>query len=259
MNRHFTNQIINKLLLSAIIINLICFNITAFYNNLAFLTIITSLVLLLVTLLTKDKYFLGALFLFISTLPIYLIFQFFGYSLLYPLILTLIIALPFYGKNINQFIRVGNIGTVKIWLAILLISIISAVSLVLWGLWSNNIGVGEVTVGVYKDYSILIILFIAPTVVILNAVAEEIIFRGIIQTELNNIFGNYLSIIFQASLFASAHVAGGFPNGKIGYAMTFIYAILLGCMRSRTKGLLAPIIIHIIADSTIFIFLYCMY
>ena len=88
--------------------------------------------------------------LFISTLPIYLISQFFGFigyllpGYLCPLIFSLIIALPFYGKNIKKFIRVGNIGTVKIWLAILLISIISAVSLVIWGLWSNNIiGVGR--------------------------------------------------------------------------------------------------------------------
>ena len=150
MNINFTNQAINKLLLSTIIINLICFNVTAFYNNLSFLTIITSLALLLATLLTKDKYFLGALLLFISTLPIYLISQFFGFigyllpGYLCPLIFSLIIALPFYGKNIKKFIRVGNIGTVKIWLAILLISIISAVSLVIWGLWSNNIiGVGR--------------------------------------------------------------------------------------------------------------------
>ncbi|WP_150466145.1 hypothetical protein [Francisella sp. SYW-2] len=49
---------------------------------------------------------------------------------------------------------------------------------------------------------------------------------------------------------------------KSGANEAALLTINIGCMRSRTKGLLAvlaPIIIHIIADSTIFIFLYCMY
>jgi hypothetical protein len=249
----------NWFFLTTFFLNIICFNLAAFYDNLSFLTIITSFTYLLASLLTKDKLFLGALFLFILALPIYLICQFFGYSLLFPLLFTLTISLPFYGKDIVRFIKIGDIRTTKTWIAILLLSIISAIALIIWGLWSNNIGLGKVTIEIYKSYNVLIIFLIGPTVVIFNAVAEEIIFRGIIQTELNNIFNKYLSNIFQASLFASAHVGGGFPNGKIGYAMTFTYAILLGCMRNRTKGLLAPIITHIVADSTIFIFLYCMY
>lgn len=124
---------------------------------------------------------------------------------------------------------------------------------------SNDIEIGIVTNKQDSELFTELEVGVQELVVVTSKGQKKRSFEDIINTGLNNIFGNYLSIIFQASLFASAHVAGGFPNGKIGYAMTFIYAILLGCMRSRTKGLLAPIIIQIIADSTIFIFLYCMY
>jgi membrane protease YdiL (CAAX protease family) len=43
----------------------------------------------------------------------------------------------------------------------------------------------------------------------------------------------------------------GFPNGAIGYGMAFGYALVLGYLRLRTDGLLAPVAAHVIADLTI--------
>lgn len=91
---------------------------------------------------------------------------------------------------------------------------------------------------------------------LLNAIVEETVFRGIIQTELSKIFTNSIAIFIQGILFAAFHYAGGFPNGVIGFGMTFIYAGALGIMRYKVKGLLAPIITHWFADLTIVIFLW---
>jgi membrane protease YdiL (CAAX protease family) len=41
------------------------------------------------------------------------------------------------------------------------------------------------------------------------------------------------------------------PERAVGYLMTFGYAMMLGYLRQRTKGILAPYIAHIIADTTI--------
>ena len=95
-----------------------------------------------------------------------------------------------------------------------------------------------------------------PVLSLVNAIVEETVFRGIIQTELSTIFNIYIAIFLQAFLFAAFHYAGGFPNGVAGFAMTFVYACALGVMRFKVKGLLAPIITHWMADLTILVFLW---
>lgn len=59
-------------------------------------------------------------------------------------------------------------------------------------------------------------------------------------------------VLFQALLFASFRVAGGFSNGKIGYIMVLIYGLFLVYMKFKTKGLLTSTVTNVIADSPIF-------
>jgi hypothetical protein len=49
----------------------------------------------------------------------------------------------------------------------------------------------------------------------------------------------------------AVHYATGFPNGIIGYLMVLVYGTMLGYLRMRTKGILAPYVAHVIADATI--------
>ena len=63
-------------------------------------------------------------------------------------------------------------------------------------------------------------------------------------------------MILQASAFAILHFAAGFPNGIAGYLMTFVYGLILGYLRERTGGLLAPYVTHVVADLVIGYFLY---
>jgi membrane protease YdiL (CAAX protease family) len=85
-----------------------------------------------------------------------------------------------------------------------------------------------------------------------NALVEELIFRGILWDGLRSLLTSTAAvIIIQSALFGILHWKG-FPSGVVGVSLVFIWGILLGIIRQRTRGLLAPILAHIGADLTIF-------
>ncbi|HYX72145.1 MAG TPA: CPBP family glutamic-type intramembrane protease, partial [Nitrososphaera sp.] len=59
-------------------------------------------------------------------------------------------------------------------------------------------------------------------------------------------------VVIQAGSFAAFHYLAGFPNGVFGLAMVFVYGFMLGVLRRRSRGLLAPWIAHVLADIVIF-------
>jgi len=86
-----------------------------------------------------------------------------------------------------------------------------------------------------------------------NAAIEEVAFRGIIMQALDSAAGpGIVSILVQAWLFGAMHYLQGFPNSQWGVAMTFVYGIMLGCLRRHSRGILAPWIAHTCADMVIF-------
>jgi membrane protease YdiL (CAAX protease family) len=81
----------------------------------------------------------------------------------------------------------------------------------------------------------------------------DVVHRGIIQEALSRtIHSSWIVIALQALLFGMGHFFHGFPNGYLGFAMTFGGSLPLGYLRMRTKGLLAPLIFHIFIDIFIF-------
>lgn len=87
-----------------------------------------------------------------------------------------------------------------------------------------------------------------------NAAMEEFIYRGVIMQALDGAAGaGLLSIFVQAWLFGCVHFLHGFPNGWWGVAMTFCYGVMLGWLRRRTHGMLAPWLAHVFADLVIFV------
>jgi membrane protease YdiL (CAAX protease family) len=87
----------------------------------------------------------------------------------------------------------------------------------------------------------------------LNAAMEEIVFRGIMMQALDSALGaGNLTVVIQAVSFASFHYLAGFPNGVWGFAMVFVYGFMLGVLRRRSQGILAPWIAHVLADIAIF-------
>ncbi len=86
-----------------------------------------------------------------------------------------------------------------------------------------------------------------------NAFMEEFAFRGIVMQSTDSIFGaGFVSVLMQAWLFGAMHFLQGFPRGLLGVAMTAAYGVMLGMVRRRSRGMLAPWAAHVFADLVIF-------
>lgn len=86
---------------------------------------------------------------------------------------------------------------------------------------------------------------------LVNAAVEEAVFRGVLQTALERVSGPGVAVVVQAVAFGLLHVVG-VPTGLVGALMAGAWGLLLGVMRWRTGGLLAPYVAHVAADATIF-------
>jgi len=71
--------------------------------------------------------------------------------------------------------------------------------------------------------------------------AEEILFRGIIQTDLQKIFGKRVGLIAAAYLFGIMHLTW---RSVPELAFTFFAGYLLGYLYNRTNSLIGPIFLH---------------
>jgi membrane protease YdiL (CAAX protease family) len=86
---------------------------------------------------------------------------------------------------------------------------------------------------------------------VVNALMEEIVWRGIFMDALASQLGARWALIAQAALFGWAH-AQGYPSGAAGVVLAGVYGWLLGFLRQRSGGLAAPLIAHVAADATIY-------
>lgn len=85
---------------------------------------------------------------------------------------------------------------------------------------------------------------------LLNAAVEEIVFRGVLLSALTDVLGVRVAVVLQAVAFGVLHLHG-VPSGPVGMVMAGAWGLLLGVMRVRSRGLLAPYVTHIAADATI--------
>lgn len=181
--------------------------------------------------------------------------------MLIPFLLSTAIIFIFPKAKIAlTWLKYGRIDRLSLTLMIVT-ALVAACALIIWGFWTNNLGVGLQATKALSAYPHWLILGIfIPAFALINAFAEEAVYRGVTQEALNYIFNNryVLAIVLQASTFAAAHVAYGFPNGKLGYLMTFSYGSVLGYLRYRTNGILASYLTHIVADLVIGYFLFFM-
>ena len=177
---------------------------------------------------------------------------------LIPFLLSLVFILPFpKARATLSWARRGEVDRMTI-LLMGLTGVLSTVALIAWAFWTDNLGVGGKMVGSFVHYPLWQIVFLGiPIFALVNAFAEEVVYRGVAQEALCRTYQSGTIVIFlQAIAFAAAHVLYGFPNGLVGYAMVFVYGGMLGYLRFRTNGMLAPYITHVLADLTIGLYLY---
>jgi len=89
---------------------------------------------------------------------------------------------------------------------------------------------------------------------LLNSAVEEAIFRGIFLQALDSAVGaGTISLVIQAAFFGWLHYSKiGFPKGLAGVAMASVYGLLLGYLRYRSQGMLAPWLAHVGTDIAVF-------
>lgn len=81
--------------------------------------------------------------------------------------------------------------------------------------------------------------------------AEELFFRGYVQTKFRRRFGAATAIVLQAVMFSLYHVnyrifpAFDLPGLILYLWFTFTFGIVMGIIVERTRGLIAPTIVHI--------------
>ncbi|MGZ3694498.1 MAG: CPBP family intramembrane glutamic endopeptidase [Bdellovibrionota bacterium] len=177
------------------------------------------------------------------------------------LLLTSICLLPTpWLKPAFTWARRGSLDQTTLALVILT-SFISVIALGLWAMWSNYLGVGSAMMkGMRSTPSWLLLGIYIPVFALVNAFSEEVIYRGFLQEALRKRFPQKIRLVLamQASAFAAAHYRAGFPNGKLGYLMTFSYAMMLGYLRERSEGMLAPFLAHVVADFMIGVLLFLL-
>ncbi|MBN2193895.1 MAG: CPBP family intramembrane metalloprotease [Polyangiaceae bacterium] len=93
---------------------------------------------------------------------------------------------------------------------------------------------------------------------LMNSVLEESAYRWVFQGALETTRLPPTAVIFlQGLAFGFMHI-GGFPRGTVGVVLATIYGWMLGELRYRARGMVAPFIAHVFADLTIFAILLTM-
>jgi hypothetical protein len=97
---------------------------------------------------------------------------------------------------------------------------------------------------------------LAPSTIVfamVNAAIEEGAYRGVLMSALDATLGpGAVPVLLQATAFGALHLYGGFPRGFVGVVLTFIYGLMLGALRRKARGLLAPWIAHVLTNLVIF-------
>jgi hypothetical protein len=169
------------------------------------------------------------------------------YSIVPYLILVLTVPALRPGK---EWIKAGKIDKVTALLLVLTVVIASG-ALVLWTTLAKPDMKGFLSLVPLNSPLKVIGIMLAFSV--FNAIGEEFIFRGVLQDGLNQVIASRPAVItIQALLFGVWHFHG-FPGGVSGMALVWVWGFMLGWIRDRSDGMLAPLLAHFFADLTIFL------
>jgi membrane protease YdiL (CAAX protease family) len=106
-----------------------------------------------------------------------------------------------------------------------------------------------------RDHPLLIFAFVI-TVGIIVPIAEELLFRGMLQSTLKKFMSRYMAISVAAAIFALFHFSPeqGFSNIEL-LASLFTFALFLGYIYEREGSLWAPIALHATFNSISMLFI----
>lgn len=153
-----------------------------------------------------------------------------------------------FGRDLLATLDRGRFGRTE-WGLIALIAIVAAVALVGWVLLLQP-DLSRLA-GMLPQWPLLGLIGAGAGFSIVNAILEEVVWRGILQRWLATFMSAPAAVFVQAVSFGAAHY-NGFPSGLVGMGLAAIWGAMIGALAVRSRGLAAPIAAHIAADAVIF-------
>ena len=166
--------------------------------------------------------------------------------ILYAFVVMLIPAL----HGSVGWLRAGKFDA-KIWTLVLITVIVPAAALMAWVHWFSP----DLTrySHITPDFPLWLAIVYGIGSSAFNAALEEITWRGVMLEALDSAFGpGVCPVIIQSVSFAVAHYRNGFPNGILGSAMVFVFGLMLGIIRRKSKGILGCWLAHTLVDAAIY-------
>jgi uncharacterized protein len=151
-----------------------------------------------------------------------------------------------------SWLRRGSLAASVRWLVLAGVPV-AAVGLVAWAAMVGNAGLSEGTqqaIASVRGVSLWLLLPGAVLFACANAAAEELFYRGMFMEALVGTVAVVPAVVLQAASYGLQHTQG-FPSGPLGVALATIYGLVLGVIRLKANGLLAPWLAHVVADLTI--------
>lgn len=134
----------------------------------------------------------------------------------------------------------GYVGMVVVWLTGAVATFVIASRLGIERQQQGIIDVAQQDPFIFLLIGVLSLLIVGP--------AEELLFRGIIQSRLRETFGPVVGVGTATTLFAFAHITGFLPGSLggalLGVAVLFLVGLVLGIAYEFTDNLVVVAIIH---------------
>jgi hypothetical protein len=188
----------------------------------------------------------------------YYLMRFFPRFPLYPFSELTFLLLYWYAVMLTPGLR-GSVGWMRmgkldaaVWKLVLITIVVPIIALILWvHFLSPNLGRYSDMV---PQFPFWMIMLYAVANAAFNAALEETIWRGVMLEALDSGLGPGIwALVIQSVSFAAAHYRSGFPNGIVGSAMAFVFGMMLGVIRRKSKGILGGWLAHTAVDASIFI------
>jgi len=100
-----------------------------------------------------------------------------------------------------------------------------------------------------------VFLLLVPISFLLIGPGEELLFRGLVQGTLREVFGPVPAIGLASAIFAAAHVtslSGAFSGRLVTVGLLFVPAVVLGVVYEYTENIVVPALVHGAYNATLF-------
>lgn len=183
------------------------------------------------------------------------LFVFWPLSYLVPVVVyALVLALRGRRDRVKGWFSWGEVSPRALVLAAGLV-VVTSVALVAWVILARP-DLDDLRASMPD--SLVGLLAVGALFSVANAVWEEVTFKAVLWDQMTEQgFTVVTIVVVQALLFGLVHL-NGFPRGWVGAGLAAVYGAAVGVLKTWTKTLGLPIVVHVFADATIFVLLASM-